>query len=89
VHDNTSLENRLFAAELTEACAKALGIRNRGVKSETESARKRLGILHTVPRVVLLEVCFLNQHDLGKFDAAMKTRHLPDQLAKILKTAAR
>lgn len=67
VHDRTSPANRKLAAHLAERTARTLDIPNRGLKGEAQSARGRLGILHTRPRVLLWEVCFLNPHDLGRF----------------------
>lgn len=72
VNDGTSEANRLLAGNLVNAVSKVLGLPNRGIKSETQTYiyQKhgwRLGILHAKPRVVLLEICFLNSRDLPVF----------------------
>jgi N-acetylmuramoyl-L-alanine amidase len=63
VHDETSAENRALATHLVQYIATNLRSANRGVKSERQSQHSRLGILHTKPRVILLEVCFITNKD--------------------------
>lgn len=47
------------------------GLRSRGVKSEKDSPRKRLGILHAGPDSVLAEACFItSQKDLDTYQRA-------------------
>lgn len=82
VHDGTSPYNHNRARQLCSAVSRALTIKNRGVKSEAESARGRIGILHTPPRVVLLEVCFLNQADLTLY--RQRRGRLVEMLAETL-----
>lgn len=67
VHRNTSPENAQLASKMTSALASIMGIPDRGVKTEEQSARGRIGILHAPPRVILLEVCFLNHIDLPRY----------------------
>lgn len=68
----------LIARELIKACSEVAGfnIRNgahalvlgRGVKYESESARKRLAILKECACDLLLEVCFMtNTNDMAKY----------------------
>ena len=58
-----------FAKELVEATADILGIKNRGVISETESHRGRLGLMRESGTVALLELCFIsNSSDLAAYD---------------------
>lgn len=61
-----------FAYDLQKAIVNALGTRDRGVKREKQTARKRLGMLSGTPRAainVLLEVCFItNPEDLKRYD---------------------
>jgi N-acetylmuramoyl-L-alanine amidase len=60
--------DRLFAAELTNATALTLAIKNRGVISETESHRGRLGLMREEGLICLVELCFLsNDEDLRKY----------------------
>jgi N-acetylmuramoyl-L-alanine amidase len=83
VHDTTTEINRRLALSLTKLMAQVLGIRNRGVKGEKESPRKRLGILHTKPRVILLEICFIsNPNDLAAYNN--KKHELADRMANLL-----
>ncbi len=49
-----------FGKELSEIGSTILNIPNRGVKSEEESHRGRLGILHTAASSVLYEVGFIS-----------------------------
>lgn len=50
-----------LASEVSAACAKALGIRDRGAKPDTASNVGSLGfICYTNPLAVLLEVCFVD-----------------------------
>lgn len=69
VHDHTSVENRKRAEALSSGIAKILDIPDRGVKNEKQSQHNRIAILHTPPRVLLLEVCFLNRIDLPRYRA--------------------
>ncbi len=57
-----------FAGQLAGDVAAIVGITNRGVKSETESNRGRLGILHTKASSCLLEIAFIsNRSDMEKY----------------------
>lgn len=82
----------VFVAEDASASAKTLGqmlcnliatelnIPNRGVKSETESTHKRLGILHCSTHALLIEVCFISsESDMSKYLAKQAT--LAQQMA--------
>jgi len=68
--------DKAFAKELVEATATILGIKNRGVLSEAESHRGRLGLMKEEGILALLEICFIsNPEDLaayekGKFELA-------------------
>lgn len=68
--------DKAFAKELVEATASILGIKNRGLLSETDSHRGRLGLMRESGTVALLELCFIsNPEDLaayekGKFELA-------------------
>lgn len=70
IHDKTTKTNAALAANLNMVAAKTLDIANRGVKTEKQSQHTRLGILHTKPRVILIEVCFMsNNADMIKYQA--------------------
>lgn len=61
--------DKLFAQELSTFTSEQLGITNRGVKSESESHRGKLGLMREQGTVCLLEVCFIdNPEDMQKYD---------------------
>lgn len=63
-------ESIIFAAELTQLVASTLNITNRGAKSEADSARGRLGLVHKAGITALLEICFIdNASDMASYDA--------------------
>ena len=72
VADNANADSRAFAADLAATGSRILGIRNRGVIAEKQSARGRLGILHTGAGIAALaEVCFItNTDDLAHYNNA-------------------
>ena len=84
VAEGTAPANVDRAARLLDVCHAALGLRIREgkfgkVKRDTEAHVGRLGILRdTRPQAILLEVCFLNQHDLAAY------REKKTQLVKAL-----
>jgi N-acetylmuramoyl-L-alanine amidase len=92
VHTNTSVGNRQLAEELVATTARVLGITSRGVMTEAEWADRvgkgrgfaRIGILHTPPRVVLLETFFLTNAkvDLARYRDNRET--LAASLAQLL-----
>lgn len=62
--------DKAFAKELVDVTALTLNIKNRGVISETESHRGRLGLMREQGIVSLLELCFIsNVNDLKAYDA--------------------
>lgn len=62
--------DKAFAKELVEANASILGIKNRGVLSESDSHRGSLGLMREQGIVSLLEICFIsNPDDLKKYQA--------------------
>jgi len=65
--------DKAFAKELVEANASILGIKNRGVLSESDSHRGSLGLMREQGIVSLLEICFIsNPDDLKKYQANKK-----------------
>lgn len=75
--------DKSFAKEIVEATANILQIKNRGVISETESHRGRLGLMRESGTVALLELCFIsNPADLKAYE---KGKHaLAEKIADIL-----
>lgn len=59
-----------MADEICQVISSHLGIKNRGVKPESQSARKKLAILHTKAGIsVLIEWCFIsNINDMKAID---------------------
>lgn len=75
--------DKAFASELANATSKVLGVKNRGVKSERDTHRGRLGLMREHGTVALLEVCFItNKTDLKRYQA--KKHQLAKSLAKII-----
>jgi len=68
---NDSLPIRVSAAKvLSEIISEVVRIKNRGVKTEKDSARGKIAILHGTGKRYLLEVCFLsNKDDMKKYHA--------------------
>ncbi len=74
-----------FAEDLVNTTASTLGIKNRGVKCESTTHRKRLGLMRKKGIVSLLEVCFIdNKADMAKYEE--KKRVLAKAIALILMT---
>lgn len=70
VANNASKESISLAEELAEGTAAILGVRNRGVKTEAQTARGRIGILNLKAGIaVLAEICFIsNADDMAKYE---------------------
>ncbi len=76
--------DKLFAKELVDVCSNTLGIKNRGVKSEADTHRGRLGLMREDGIIALLEVGFIdNKGDIAAYQA--KKVALAKALAPILK----
>lgn len=71
VANNASKESIAMATELAEVTAAILGIKNRGVKTEKETARGKIGILNKGAGIaVLAEICFIsNTSDMAKYES--------------------
>jgi len=64
---HTDLEKK-FAKKIVDAISSIMGIKNRGVKTEAQSARKRLGVMRPNGINMLLEVCFIsNKSDMERY----------------------
>lgn len=76
--------DKAFATELVLATSKILGIRSRGVISEADSHRGRLGLMREKGTVALLELCFItNPNDMASYH---KNKFiLAPEIAKIIK----
>lgn len=75
--------DKLFAQELADTTARVLGIRNRGVISEAESHRGRLGLMRETGTVALLEIGFIsNISDLKAYDT--HKQQLAQEIAQII-----
>jgi len=69
VSDNAGALSKQMAKELVDGISKILGIANRGVKTESQSPRKKIGILNKPGIAVLIEHCFIsNPNDLKAWD---------------------
>lgn len=68
VHDNASAQTLIAAQELVDNCSKAMGIPNRGVRRESQTARGKIGILSKGGITVLIEFGFItNLRDMKAF----------------------
>jgi|SRR5690606_26759570 len=83
VATNAREKSKELANDLVSIGSKVLGIRNRGVKTELESNRGRLAMLHTPASSVLYEVAFISNKDDIKAYQEMKY-WLSDELARVL-----
>lgn len=73
VKNNATGSCRKYAYNLVQAASQTLGLPNRGVKQESESARHYLALLHVSQMAVILEVCFIdNPTDMKAFDASFE-----------------
>lgn len=71
VPDAANAQSKAFANELSFIASRTLGIKNRGVKNESQSARGRLGFLHEPAGVIaLIEIGFITSPiDMAAYDA--------------------
>lgn len=76
--------DKAFAQELLEATTSTLGTKNRGVLTEAQSHRGRLGLMREQGTVALLEVCFItSKEDMAKYN--YKKIELATKIARIVK----
>ena len=69
VPNNPNERSKAMAKELVDGYARIMGIPNRGVKTESESARGRLGLMRKKGAVALVEICFIdNPRDMEAYD---------------------
>jgi len=69
ISDNASHASSALAGEIAGGFAKIMGITNRGVKKESQSARGRLALMRERGTVCLIEICFIdNRSDMRAYD---------------------
>lgn len=85
IADKHTKESRAMAVELAAVTAEAFGIHNRGVKTESQSARKKLAFTRIAGTVVLLELGFIsNPVDLERMLDECRQKLLAKDIAIIL-----
>lgn len=85
VNDNATEEENGMALGLCMCVSRVLGIKNRGVKKQGQSARGKLGIFGINANVVLLEVCFVDSKpdsDSYKFNYSELVKSLAEVIKK-------
>lgn len=86
VEEEADRLDRAFAKEIVDSTSKILGISNRGVKSESESHRGRLGLMREEGIICLCELAFItsvsdlekyhqNKHELAKAHALILKKY--------------
>ena len=76
--------DKSFAQELVNTTANILGVKNRGVITESDSHRGRLGLMREQGTVCLLELAFIsNKSDMEKYQS--KKKDLAIFIADIIK----
>lgn len=85
VATDANVNSKNLAKDILQDVVEETKLKSRGVKSEKESHRGRLGILHTKSGMsVLLEVAFIsNDKDIEAYKKSLNT--LPVRIAKTLK----
>ena len=83
VSNNAGQVSKSIANDLCDVIPKVIGIANRGVKTESQTARGRLAIVNLLGSAVLIETAFLsNPEDMDKYH---KQKHwVADEIARIL-----
>ena len=83
VGDDAGAEDLTLASDVLDVVLKHTGLRNRGIKKEGQTPRKRLGVMRELGAVCLLEVCFIsNASDMDAYDKS--TELLAKDLAEVL-----
>jgi len=79
IANNASEKSKALASDICATIAQTLSIKNRGVKTEAQTARGKIGIVNVPGIAVLVEICFLsNTNDMILYD-----KH-KDSLAKAI-----
>lgn len=83
IPDTSSEYEKSFAAVLASTIA-SIGFKNRGVKPESDTARKKLAIMRPTAENILIEVCFIsNAKDMLLYQKSKQI--LAKKLAYIIK----
>ncbi len=85
VGDDAGPEDLMLASDVLDVVLKHTKLRNRGIKKEGQTPRKRLGVMRESGAVCLLEVCFItNPGDMKAYDATRDAiaKDLADVLVK-------
>ncbi|GGH24576.1 N-acetylmuramoyl-L-alanine amidase [Sphingobacterium alkalisoli] len=70
IADNANERSKAMAKELVDGYARIMGIPNRGVKTESQSARGKLALMRKKGAVALPEICFMdNAKDMAAYDS--------------------
>lgn len=70
ISDNAGKDSKALAEELVNGYSKIMWITNRGVKKESQTPRKKLGILNKKGTAVLVEFAFIsNINDVKAFES--------------------
>jgi N-acetylmuramoyl-L-alanine amidase len=86
IPDRSTSEERMIASLICSEIAVSMQIKSRGVKSEKDTARKKLAIMNPSGINLLLEVCFItNKNDLKEYQS--KKDEIAEKIAKRLITA--
>jgi N-acetylmuramoyl-L-alanine amidase len=84
IPENADTAEQTLARQLAATIASTLLIRNRGIKSESNSRHKRLGIMRPTGKNLLIEVCFISNHyDMVQYDTFFQL--LAENIAKVLR----
>jgi N-acetylmuramoyl-L-alanine amidase len=68
VPNDPTQDERNLAGEISSNFSTIMGIPNRGVKTESESHRGRLGLMRKEGINALIEICFMdNENDINKY----------------------
>lgn len=70
IPENADATEQTLARQLATTVSSTLMIKNRGIKPESNSQHKRLGMMRPQGRNLLLEVCFItSNYDMQQYDA--------------------
>ena len=83
VGDDAQGNDLALAMDVLDVMIKYTGLKSRGVKKESQTPRKRLGVMREHGAVCLLEVCFIsNASDMKKYDNVVS--EIARELASVL-----
>ena len=83
VGDDAQGNDLALAMDVLDVMIKYTGLKSRGVKKESQTPRKRLGVMREHGAVCLVEVCFIsNASDMKKYDNVVS--EIARELASVL-----